>query len=76
MNTYLGLSTYEKVKRNLVFQISLKTKDLQDLAYITLPAAAVIFVSFDNLQHFVANCIPNPDTQIFFDQSLKSNFNI
>ena len=39
--------TFEKVTKNLDFNILLKTNDLQDLVFSTLPQATIINVSFD-----------------------------
>ena len=69
-------NTSKKVTKNLGFYLTLKKIYLQDIVYITLPQATVLNEVFDILHLFVANFIPRPDTQVFFNDSMKSKFNL
>ena len=62
----------KKVTRNLCFHITLKTNDLQDIVYTTLPETTVLNVTFDNLHLLVPKFIPCPDTQVLFRESRKT----
>ena len=45
---------------------------LQDKVYTALPEATVINVSLDILHLFVPIFIPKPDTQVVFNESIKT----
>ena len=69
-------NTFKKVTSKLGSHLTLKTIDLQDYVYTTLPPATIINVSFDNMPVIVPNFIPSLDTQVFYNKSIKNSFTL
>ena len=61
--------TFKKKTKNIDCQINLETNDLQDIVQLTLPRATFINVSFDKLNYFIPHFSPNPDMQVFYNES-------
>ena len=61
--------TFKKVTKNLGFHISFKTADLQDLLFTTI--ATDINVTINSLYLFVPTFIPDAQTQLMFNDSIK-----
>ena len=66
--------TFRKITKHLEFHLTLKTADLQDIIYTTL--GDNIKVNFDKLFLFVPIFIPDAQTQIIFNDSIKNSFTL
>ena len=66
--------TFKKITKNLEFHITLKTNDLKNIILTTL--ANDINVTINSLYLFVPILTPNSETQVLFNQSIKSNYTI
>ena len=66
--------TFKKITKQLGFHLTFRTVDLQDITYNTL--GDNIKVNFDKLFLFVPMFIPNAQTQIKFDHSIKNSFTL
>ena len=60
--------------KQLGFHLTFKTADLQDIIYATL--GDDIKVKFDQLFLYVALFIPDAQTQLMFDDSIKNSFSL
>ena len=65
--------TFKKITKGLGYHITLKTSDLNDIIYTTLPVATPIQITFDSLYLFVPSFIPNAETQVMFNDSVKNS---
>ena len=66
--------TFIKITKNLGFHLTLKTNDLQNFIFTTI--ANDINVTIKSLYLFVPVLIPNTDTQVIFNESIKNNCTI
>ena len=66
--------TFKKITKQLGFQLTLKTTDLQDILYEIL--GDNFKVIFDKLFSFVPIFIPNAQRQIMFNDSIKNSFTL
>ena len=68
--------TLKKITKNLGFQITLKTNDLQNIIYTTIADAIQINVTINSLYLFVPIITPNTETQVMFNESNKNNYTL
>ena len=68
--------TFKKVTENLVFRITFKTANLQDIIYTTIAAGTPINVTINSLYLFVPFLIPTTETQLLFNESIQNNYRI
>ena len=68
--------TFNKVTKGLGCHITLKTADLQDIIYTTLPDATNIGITLNSIYLFIPSFIPNAETQVMFDDSIKNSFTL
>ena len=66
--------TFKKVKKNLVFHLTFKTNDLQDIIYTSMTGN--IDVTIYNLYLYVPNLIPSVETQVMFNEATQNNYKI
>ena len=66
--------TFKKVTKNLGFQLSFKTNDLQDIIYTSMTDD--INVTNNNLYLYVPNLIPSVETQVMFNEATQNNYKI
>ena len=66
--------TFEKVTKGLGFHISFKTADLQDLLFTT--RATDINVTINSLYLYVPTFLPDTQTQLMFNDSIKNSFTL
>ena len=64
--------TFEKLSEQLAIRLPFETSDLQDIFYTTL--ADEIKVTFDKLFFYVPIVIPDAQTQIILNNSIKKSF--
>ena len=65
---------FEKITKGLGFHISFKTADLQDILYTTI--GTDINVTINSLYLFVPTFIPDVETQLMFNDSIKNSFTL
>ena len=68
--------TFKKITKNLGFQLTFKTNDLQNIIYTTNADATQINVTINSLYLFVPVLTPNTETQVLFNESIKNNFTL
>ena len=66
--------TFKKVTKNLGFNLTFKTNDLQNIIYSSM--VDDINVSINNLYLYVPNLIPNVETQVMFNEATQNNYKI
>ena len=66
--------TFQKNTKGLGFQITLKTRSLQDKVHTTLSNNKTVNV--DNINLFVPLFLPDDETQSSFTDSIKSSFTL
>ena len=66
--------TFKKVTKNLKFHLTLKTKDLKKIIFTTI--ATGINVTIISLYLFVPALIPNTDTRVMFNETIKNKYTI
>ena len=64
--------TFKKITKNLGFHLTLKTNDLQNFIFTTI--ATDINVTIYSLFLFVPMLIPNTESQIKFNESIKNTY--
>ena len=65
---------FKKVTKNLGFHLVFKINDLQNIIYSSM--ADDIKVTFKNLYLYLANLIPNVETQVMFNEDTQNNYSI
>ena len=68
--------TFKKVTKNLGFEITFKTANLQKIIYTSIADATQINVTINNLYLFVPIIIPSTETQLMFNESIQNNYRI
>ena len=66
--------TFKKVTKNLGFQLTFKTNDLQDIIYTSMTDD--INVTINKLYLYVPNLIPSVVTQVVFNEATQNNYRI
>ena len=66
--------TFKKVTRDLGFQLTFRTNDLQDTIYTSMTDD--INVTINNLYLYVRNLIPSVETQVMFNEATQNNYKI
>ena len=66
--------TFKKVIKNLCFQLSFKTNDLQDIIYTS--TTDDIMVNINNLYLYVPKITPSVETQVMFNEATQNNYKI
>ena len=61
----------KRLQKILGFHITLKTNDLQNIVFTTIPEATQINVTTNSLYLFVPILTPNTETQVMFNESNK-----
>ena len=67
-------ATFKKVTKNLGFQITFKTNDMQNIVYSSM--ADDINVTINNLYLYVPILIPNVETQVMFNEATQNIYMI
>ena len=62
--------TFKKNRENLGFQLTFRTADLQDIIFTTI--AEDITVTIESFYLFVPIIIPNTETQLMYNESIKN----
>ena len=70
------LKAFKKITKGLGYRITLKTADLQDIIYTSMAVATPIQITFDSLYLFVPSYIPDAETQVMFNDSIKNSFTL
>ena len=65
---------FKKITEGLGFHLTFKSANLQDIIYTT--PATDSNVTLNNLYLFIPIFIPSPETQAFFNESIKNNYTI
>ena len=68
------LKLFKKITKNFRFHLTFKTTDLQDIIFTTM--ANHINVTINSVYLYVPILIPNSDTQVMFNESIKNNCTI
>ena len=66
--------TFRKVTKNLVFHLTFKTNDLQDIIYTSMTDD--INVTNNNLYLYVPNLLPSVETQVMFNEATQNKYKI
>ena len=66
--------TFKKIGKNLGFDLSFKTANIQDINLRTI--ATEINVTINNLYLYVPILVPNTQTQVMFNESILNNYTI
>ena len=66
--------SFKKISKNLGFNFTLKTADLQDI--ICTSMTDDINVTISNLYLFIPNLIPSVETQLMFNEATQNNYKI
>ena len=66
--------TFKKVTENLVFHLTFKTNDLQDIIYTSVDDD--MNVTINSLYLFIPNLIPSVETQLMFNEATQNNYKI
>ena len=66
--------TFKKITKNLGFDLTFKTANLQDIIFTTI--ATDINVTINNLYLYVPILIPITQTQVMFNESVMNNYTI
>ena len=69
---FVFCETFKKITKHLGFHVTFKTADLQDIIYATV--GDNIKINFDKLFLFVPKFIPDAQTQIMFNDSIRNSF--
>ena len=66
--------TFEKITKNLGFHLTVKTNELQNIIFTTIATGSN--VTTNSLYLFVPILIPNTETQVMFNETVKNNYTI
>ena len=66
--------TFKKVTKNLVFHLTFKTANLQDIIYTSM--ADDIDVTIKSLHLYIPNLIPSVETQLMFNKATQNNYKV
>ena len=66
--------SFKKVTKNLGFEITLKTANLQKILYTSIADGAQINVTIKSLYFYVPFLIPSTETQLMFNESIQNNY--
>ena len=66
--------TFEKVTKNLGFNLSFKTNDLQDIIYTSMTDDKNVTII--KLYLYVPKLIPSVETQVMFNEATQNNYKI
>ena len=67
-------NTFEKLTKDLDFNMTFETNELKKKLYTTLPEFLIIRVTFDKLHLYVPNFIPGPERQVKINDSIEKSF--
>ena len=68
--------TFKKVTKNLGFEITFKTANLQNIIYTSIADGTQINVTINSLYLYVPIIIPSTETQLMFNESIQNNYRI
>ena len=68
--------SFKKVTKNLGFEITFKTANLQNIIYTSIAAGTQINVTINSLYLYVPFLIPSTETQLMFNESIQNNYRI
>ena len=68
--------TFKKVTKNLGFHLRFKTNDLQNILFTSFGDVLHISVTINSLYLFVSILIPNTQTQVMFNESVRNKHTI
>ena len=68
--------TFKKVTKNLGFEITFKTADLQKSIYTSIAAGTQINVTINSLYLVVPIILPSTKTQFVYNESIQNNYRI
>ena len=66
--------TFEKITKNLRFHLTVKTNELQNIIFTIIATGGN--VTTNSLYLFVPILIPNTETQVMFNETVKNNYTI
>ena len=68
--------TFRKVTKNIVFHITFKTANLQNIIYNSIADGTQINVTINSLYFYIPFLIPTTETQLMFNESIQNNYRI
>ena len=68
--------TFKKVTKNLGFEITFKTANLQNIIYTSIADGTQIDVTINSLYLYVPIIIPSTETQLMFNEPIQNNYRI
>ena len=68
--------TFKKVTKNLGFEKTFKTTNLQNVIYTSIAAGTQINVTINRLYLYVPIIIPSTETQLIFNESIQNIYRI
>ena len=68
--------TFKKVTKNLGFEITFKTANLQNIIYTSIAVGTQINVTINSLYLYVPIIIPSTETQLMFNESIQNLYRI
>ena len=66
----------KKITKNLGFEITFKTANLQNIKYTSIADGTQINVTINSLCLYVPFLIPSTETQLIFNESIQNNYRI
>ena len=68
--------SFKKVTKNLGFEITFKTANLQNIIYTSIADGTQINVTINSLYLYVPFLIPSTETQLMFNESIQNKYRI
>ena len=68
--------TFEKLTKNLGYEINFKTANLHNIIYTSITVGTQISVTINSQYLYVPIIIPSAETQLMFNESIQNNFRI
>ena len=68
--------TFKKVTKNLGFEITFETANLQIIIYTSIADGTQINVTINSLYLYVPFLISSTETQLMFNESIQNNYRI
>ena len=68
--------SFKKVTKNLGFEITFKTANLQNIIYTSIAAGTQINATINSLYLYVPFLIPSTETQLMFNEYIQNNYRI
>ena len=68
--------SFKKVTKNLGFELTFRTANLQNMIYTSISDGTQINVTINSLYLYVPFLIPSTETQLMFNESIQNNYRI